>query len=64
MVQLHNGVESTIPEATRAALLRVIPLTSIELPTDRFDPTGERARRLFPDHLTRGQALHLLQHPV
>ena len=64
VVQLHNGVESIIPEATRVALLRVIPLTSIELPTDRFDPTGEHARRLFPDHLTREQALQLLQHPV
>ena len=61
VVQLHNGVESIIPEATRAALLRVIPLTTIELPTDPFDPTGKHSRRIFPDHLTRDQVIDLLR---
>ncbi|NYF10266.1 hypothetical protein HDC94_001422 [Leifsonia sp. AK011] len=63
VVQLHNGVESIIPEATRAALLRVIPLTSIALPTDPFDPTGKNSRRIFPHHLSRDAAYRLVLDP-
>ena len=64
VVQLNNGVESIIPEATCAALLRVIPLTSIELPTEPFDETRKHSRRIFPHHLTREQAVKLLLHPL
>ncbi|CAD5139153.1 conserved membrane protein of unknown function [Microbacterium sp. Nx66] len=44
-------------------LIAAIERTHIDLPRDKDDPRGRFSRMLYPNHLTKSDALHLVQEP-
>lgn len=50
-----------IGPTTRAVLVRMISESCIELPQDRFDPTGRYLRTTYAKNLTKDEALVLLR---
>jgi len=51
------------PEATRRALAAALAATSIDIPRDKYDPSGKFARSGAPYNITRDEAIALVLDP-
>jgi len=51
------------PEATRRLLAKAFAATSIDIPKDKYDPTGKFARSGAPYNITRDEAIALVLDP-
>ena len=62
-VPLRNNGTIVLYTSTQKALLEMLPLTSIAMPVDQYDPSGRFARHNFPSNLTIDDAIELVRHP-
>ena len=62
-VDLRKGAEIVVSERTKELLAVVLAASSIEIPTDRYDPKGKFARSGSPFNITRDEAIELVRHP-
>lgn len=62
-VPVRWGSSPTLHPKTRELLLAMLPATSIQMPVDRYDPTGKFARYNFPGYLTRDEAIAFVTDP-
>lgn len=62
-VPIHDGYDFTLKKRAREMLLELLPHTSIEMPTSHYDPKGKFAKYNFPSHITKDEAIALMQKP-
>lgn len=62
-VPLHNGREVVISERAIEILLTLLPHSSIVMPESHYDPKGKFAKYNFPSHITKDEAIALMENP-
>jgi hypothetical protein len=60
---LRDGDRIVARAEARELLAQVLAASSIQIPTDRYDPKGKFARYNFPENVTRDQAVQLVLAP-
>ena len=63
VVLVRDGKLRTLPPREADLVQDLVRRSSIAMPTSHDDPTGRFARYNFPTHVTRAEALELLEHP-
>jgi hypothetical protein len=63
VVLVRDGKMRTLPTREAALVQDLVRQSSIAMPTSHDDPGGHFARYNFPTHVTRAEALELLEHP-
>lgn len=63
LVPIHDGRKRILRGDTRKVLLQILPQSSIVISTSPYDPKGRFARYNFPTHLTKADAIALLENP-
>jgi len=63
VVLVRDGQLRTLPPRDAALIQDMVRQSSIMMPTSHDDPTGRFARYNFPTHVTKTEALDLLEHP-
>lgn len=62
-VALRTRGHLALSRTATTALVELVMRSSIELPRDREDPRGRFSRVLYPTHLTKSEALAVIEHP-
>jgi hypothetical protein len=62
-IQLHNGHSVVLDDRARELLLDFLPQTSIAMPESPYDPKGKFAKYNFPSHITKAEAITLMEDP-
>jgi len=62
-VPLRRGARLMLDDVTREQLLLIVEGSSIDIPTDEFDPDRTFARSGSPSNLTKGETLDLIRTP-
>lgn len=63
VVLVRDGKLRTLPPREAGLVQELVRQSNISMPTSHDDPTGRFARYNFPTHVTRAEALELLEHP-
>ena len=63
VVLVRDGMLRTLPPRDAELIQDLVRQSSILMPTSHDDPTGRFARYNFPTHVTKAEALELLEHP-
>ncbi|MDO7881424.1 hypothetical protein [Antiquaquibacter soli] len=62
-IQLHDGHSIVLDDRARELLLDLLPHTSIAMPESQYDPKGKFAKYNFPSHITKAEAITLMEEP-
>jgi hypothetical protein len=63
VVLVRDGKLRTLPPREACLVQDLVRQSSIAMPTSHDDPTGRFARYNFPTHVSKAEALELLEHP-
>ncbi|PPF85136.1 hypothetical protein C5B96_06755 [Subtercola sp. Z020] len=63
IILIRDGKQRTLAPKAADLVRDLIERSGIELPVSPDDPKGKFARYNFPDHVTRADALALVEHP-
>jgi len=63
LVRVGDGHERALSPDAALLLQDMLRQSNVAIPTSTDDPTGKFARYNFPDHLTKADAIELVEHP-